>query len=712
MKKIKFFFLFLITLIFINFNFGQLNSYELKAKTLPTKSSSEINFPYGSGLESQPFFKDLEKTYDKWKVNQIASATGISPKQTILNFYSLMALAGDIENQVYNFGKKEPGLFWDKETKKKIKKGEIYFIKAAHTLDGSSFAKSVREHLSDEAAVELKHILDYVFMSSQEEIYLPDYEDVRSFPDYERSEWKLPNTKISLVRSNGDDGFVNGQYYFSDYTVKNIRYGFKKIEKLAESLPSSKYITPHFYLDFVHTPGLLVPPKWYASLPDGLHDFFEIEIIGRQTIFQVFFAFLVTIIYFFTASKVFIRLRKNSSSTKSNWDKTLISFSLIPLTKFSELFIDKFLNFTGNPLIAFTFSFEILYFACLSIFVIFLFESLGYYFCSIIDKKSKSFSGNKYISSLRIKNFIKPISRFISTVIILCFIYSLLISIGVPTNAVLALSAVPGLAIGLGASKLLGNLISGLAMQADQHLNVGNFCKVDDTLGYVKRVGLRSIDIETFGGCVTIPNSVAESTNVINYSTVKDDSIKQSLTLEIELKEPLSPWQQSELIRFCKKYLENNNKQFFNPIVTLEKEGDRTALLIYALIENKEWRDFLDIRDQLNIAVGEIIGQIKLSRFIVGVSYDTNPSQLEEIPKIVKSIIDQIDDLEFDSCKFSQINSFSYDFLICVIGELKTYSNFLKSYDKFNKLLVAKLEEKGISIPFPTTTFNQETIKK
>ncbi len=710
MRKIKFSIIFLITLFFINLNFGHLFSSELVVKKLPTESSTEILFPYGIGIESQPFYKDLEKTYDKWIINPIASATGKSPKQTILNFYSLMALAGDIENEIYNDQSKKAGFFWDKKTKEKIKKGEIFFFKASKTLDGSSFAKSVRQHLSDEAAVELKHILDYVFISSKQEIHIPDYQDIKSLPDYERKEWKLPNTKISLKRSNGDDGFVNGQYYFSDYTVKNIRYGFRKIEKLAESLQSSKYVTPNFYLDFVHTPGLLVPPKWYASLPDNIHDFFEIEIIGRQTIFQISFAFILSIIYLFLSAKVLKKLRESNLSTKANWDKTFICFILIPLTKFSELFIDKFLNFTGDPLIAFTFSFEILYFTSLSIFVIFFFESLSNYICMMTEEKSKRYSANNYIASLRVKTFIKPITRFISTAIILLLLYFLLISIGVPTNAILALSAVPGLAIGLGSSKLLGNIISGLVMQADQHLSVGNFCKVDDIVGYVKRVGLRSIDIETIEGCVTIPNSAAESTNVINYSTVKNELIKQCIKLEIELKEPLSPWQQSELIRFCKEYLENNNKKFFYPIVTLEKEGDKTNLLIFALIENKEWKQFLEIRDHLTVKVNEIIGQIYLSRFIVRISYDTKPSQLEEIPKIIKTIVEQIDDLNFDSCKFGEINSFSYDFVVCVIGELKTYSNFLTSYDRLNKLIITKLEENKIRIPFPTTTFNQDLI--
>ena len=708
MKKFKVYFLTFI-FIFLSLGFGKLPSLEAGNKISNSTSVKEITFPYGIGLQSQPFFNELETKYEKWKDNPISPGTGKSPKDTILNFYSLMALAGDIENEVYNKGKKEPGFFWSKETKKKIKKGETLFIKAAHTLDGSSFARSVREHLSDEAAVELKHIFDYIFNSSKTKIYLPDYEDMNSLASDEKDEWKLPDSKISLKRSDGNDGFVKGQYYFSDYTVRNIRYSFKKIEYKAESLPSDKYTTPHFYLDFVHTPGLLVPPKWYASLPDSVHHFFEIEIIGNQTIFQVFFALLTILIYSLVIITISKKIKSLSSSGKDNWKKSYLSFLPIPVTKISELFIDKFLNFTGNTLIVLTFAFEILYFLSITIFIIFFFEALANFLLLSYQKKSKGISGNKYIENLRIRTFIKPISRATSLIVSAFLFYNLMLSLGVPANAILALSAVPGLAIGLGASKLLGNLISGLAMQADQHLNVGNFCKVGDTLGYVKRVGLRSIDIQSYDACVTIPNSYAEGTNVINYSTINDGLIKQSINFRIELVKPFSPWQKRELIRLQLEFL-NKDETYSNPIVSIDNDGDKTTLIIYALIIKKEWREFLDIRNKLNVKASEIIGQVSLSRFVVGVSYDTKPTQLDEIPIIIKDIVDQIDDLQFHGCKLGQINEFSYDFVVCIVGKLKTYGNFLKGYDKLNKLLISKFEDKGISIPFPTTTFDQKKI--
>ena len=113
MKKLKSFFI--IFLFFAFLSSGFFNIASIQAGGAKNNANlKEVVSQYGIGLNSQPFFNDLEKNYEKWKNNPIAPGTGISPRETILNFYSLMSLAGDIENQVYYYGKKKPGLFWDK----------------------------------------------------------------------------------------------------------------------------------------------------------------------------------------------------------------------------------------------------------------------------------------------------------------------------------------------------------------------------------------------------------------------------------------------------------------------------------------------------------------------------------------------------------------------------------------------------------------------
>lgn len=111
-----------------------------------------------------------------------------------------------------------------------------------------------------------------------------------------------------------------------------------------------------------------------------------------------------------------------------------------------------------------------------------------------------------------------PFSRFLGAICAVILLYQLLLRLGMPPNAVIAFSAVPGLAIGLGGSRLLSNLFAGIAIQSDRPIRVGEFCKIGGDTGFVSRIGLRSIDMITLSGRITIPNNKVEDATILNYS--------------------------------------------------------------------------------------------------------------------------------------------------------------------------------------------------
>ena len=118
----------------------------------------------------------------------------------------------------------------------------------------------------------------------------------------------------------------------------------------------------------------------------------------------------------------------------------------------------------------------------------------------------------------RMRNLILPFSRALGAISAVVILYQLLLRLGMPPNAVIAFSAVPGLAIGLGGSRLLSNLFAGIAIQSDRPIRVGEFCKIGGDTGFVSRIGLRSIDMITLTGRVTIPNNKVEDATIFNYS--------------------------------------------------------------------------------------------------------------------------------------------------------------------------------------------------
>ena len=102
-------------------------------------------------LDSQPFYKDLESIYADWEEAPISIVTAESPKETLLNFYAVMAHVGNKIKKIMSSYKSDPGFNWSKKKRKQIDEAERLFKIAVNALDASGFQASVRKYLADEA---------------------------------------------------------------------------------------------------------------------------------------------------------------------------------------------------------------------------------------------------------------------------------------------------------------------------------------------------------------------------------------------------------------------------------------------------------------------------------------------------------------------------------------------------------------------------------
>jgi MscS family membrane protein len=97
--------------------------------------------------------------------------------------------------------------------------------------------------------------------------------------------------------------------------------------------------------------------------------------------------------------------------------------------------------------------------------------------------------------------------RFSKLLLSLLAVASALSILGVPVASVVAGLGVGGLAVALAAQKTFENLLGAFAIGADQPFREGDTIKVDDVVGTVERVGLRSTQIRTGERTVvSIPN--------------------------------------------------------------------------------------------------------------------------------------------------------------------------------------------------------------
>ena len=346
----------------------------LRAAPLALRPVAGVVMPSGLAIapipiEQQPFYPELQRAAGAWSDVVLNTVVGDSPRHTLLNFYAVMAEVGRRSEQL---GRPRSGPEDSRsasEREEQISDTDLLFQLAVKALDASSFPESVRVDMAEEAAIQLKHVLDYVFSHSLQPIDIPDAVGMKVINDRRTSpseSWRIPGTAITLT-SILEDHPENENYLFSAETVAGVHEMYREIRDYP--VVEQPFATPEFFQDFVYTPGYLVPPDWYLALPSSLRRVLEVP-IDDQTLFQIA-CVVLALLLFLTVLLWLIRLlldsyrdqpRRGKSAQAWNldalaWRRFLILMPLLPLTRLVKTFVDDVVNLTGLPLVIATYFF-------------------------------------------------------------------------------------------------------------------------------------------------------------------------------------------------------------------------------------------------------------------------------------------------------------------------------------------------------------------
>lgn len=90
---------------------------------------------------------------------------------------------------------------------------------------------------------------------------------------------------------------------------------------------------------------------------------------------------------------------------------------------------------------------------------------------------------------------------------------------GLDLRSLAIFASVIGVGIGFGVQNIANNLISGLIITLERPIKLGDFVKVGDLMGTVKRIGARSTEIQTLDQVsILVPNSRFLESEVVNWS--------------------------------------------------------------------------------------------------------------------------------------------------------------------------------------------------
>jgi MscS family membrane protein len=192
-----------------------------------------------------------------------------------------------------------------------------------------------------------------------------------------------------------------------------------------------------------------------------------------------------------------------------------------------------------------------------------------------------------------------PLGRRVAKVaVVIASIVALLSELGYSVTSLVAGLGIGGLAVALAARSTLENLFGAFSIGADQPFREGDFVKVEDFMGTVEAIGLRSTRIRTLDRTIiTLPNGKLADTKVESFA--ERDRIR--LACDLGLTYGTTAAQMRQILAGVERVLREHPKIFPDTIVVRFKELGASALTIevMAWFLTKDFAEFQAIRQDV-----------------------------------------------------------------------------------------------------------------
>lgn len=175
---------------------------------------------------------------------------------------------------------------------------------------------------------------------------------------------------------------------------------------------------------------------------------------------------------------------------------------------------------------------------------------------------------------------------------------AMIAALGYPVGTVLAGLGIGGLALAFGAQKTVENLFGSIALAIDQPFRIGDFVKVDDFVGTVEDIGLRSTRFRTLDRTVvSIPNGSLADQRLESFQ-VRD---RMRLATTIGLTYDTTRSQMQTVLAGFDRVLRSHPRIWPDAVVVRFKEYAASSLdiEIMAWFAVPTWGEFQECREQV-----------------------------------------------------------------------------------------------------------------
>jgi MscS family membrane protein len=200
-----------------------------------------------------------------------------------------------------------------------------------------------------------------------------------------------------------------------------------------------------------------------------------------------------------------------------------------------------------------------------------------------------------------------PLSARIGKVVLAGIaLVALLAELGYSVTTLLAGLGIGGLAVALAAQKTVENLFGALSLGADQPFREGDFVRVEDVVGTVEAIGLRSTRIRTLDRTlVSIPNGKLAEMRLETFAA--RDRIRLACTLGLVYGTSVS--QMRDVLAELEKALREHPKIWPESVVVRFKEFGSSSLdiEIMAWFVTRDFAEFQLIRQEMLLRFMEVV---------------------------------------------------------------------------------------------------------
>ena len=169
-----------------------------------------------------------------------------------------------------------------------------------------------------------------------------------------------------------------------------------------------------------------------------------------------------------------------------------------------------------------------------------------------------------------------------------------------PITSILAGIGIGGLALGLAAQDTIRNFFGSLMIFADKPFNVGELISLNDKLGTVQEVGVRTTKVKTLDGhLLTVPNGVLANTTIHNIG--KRQFIRRVFSVTITYDTP--PDRVDRAIEILKEILDNHegmNEDFPPRVFFDDLNADSLNLICFYWYHPPDYWSYMSFTEKVN----------------------------------------------------------------------------------------------------------------